>query len=69
MAKLVKTAAEEGNFWNSFKFIKYPALVLVGAVLFFQSALEGTSGSYTTSFLTSTPGGLVANIATLSLTM
>lgn len=67
--KPIKRAAEEVNFWNFFKFIKYPALVLVGAVLFFQSALEGTSGSYTTSFLTSTPGGLAANIATLSLTM
>lgn len=67
--KPVKTAAEEVNFWNSFKFIKYPALVLVAVVLFFQSALEGTSGSYTTTFLTAIPGGLAANIATLSLTM
>jgi MFS family permease len=69
VGKPVKSAAEEINFWNSFKFIKYPALVLVAAVLFFQSALEGTSGSYTTSFLTAIPGGLAANIATLSLTM
>lgn len=64
-----KNVAEEVNFWNSFKFIKYPALVLVAIVLFFQSALEGVSGSYTTTFLTATPGGLAAGPATLSLTM
>lgn len=56
------------GFISSFKFLKYPALVLVAFVLFFQSAFEGTSGSYTTSFLKYTPEGLDVQSATLSLT-
>ena len=43
------------------------ALLLVAFTLFFQSAFEGTSGSYTTSFLTQI-GGIAENDAVLSLT-
>lgn len=43
------------------------ALLLVAFVLFFQSAFEGTSGSYTTSYLTQI-GGLPEDGAVLSLT-
>ncbi len=57
------------GFASSFKFLKYRALVLIAIVLFFQSALEGTNGSFTTSFLTNTPDGLDIKQATLSLTV
>jgi len=43
------------------------ALLLVAFTLFFQSSFEGTSGSYTTSYLTGI-GGLDENSAVLSLT-
>ena len=43
------------------------ALLLVAFTLFFQSAFEGTSGSYTTSYLTQI-GGLPEDGAVLSLT-
>lgn len=43
------------------------ALLLVGFTLFFQSALEGVSGSYTTTFLVGF-GGISEHIAVLSLT-
>ena len=56
------------GFFASFGLLKYGALVLVAVVLFFQSALEGTSGNYTTTYLTGFPGGLSATLATLSLT-
>ena len=46
---------------------KYPALLVFGLVLFFQSGLEGASGDYTVSFLTKT-GRLGTDAATLAMT-
>lgn len=46
---------------------KYPALLMFGFVLFFQSGFEGASGDFTVTYLTST-SGLATATATLAMT-
>ena len=52
---------------KSLGLLKYPALLLFGIILFFQSGFEGASGSFTVSYLTST-GDMDNNAATLAMT-
>lgn len=59
--------SENVTFSNVVGLLKYPALILFALVLFFQSAFEGTSGSYTISFLEKA-GGMEDADAILSLT-
>lgn len=59
--------SENVTFSNVVGLLKYPSLILFALVLFFQSAFEGTSGSYTISFL-GNYGGLAESDAELSLT-
>ena len=64
-AKISSATKPSGSEYRSM--LTSGALLLVAFVLFFQSAFEGTSGSYTTSFLTKI-GGIAENDAVLSLT-
>ena len=64
-AKITSATKPSGSEYRSM--LTSGALLLVASVLFFQSAFEGTSGSYTTSFLTQI-GGIAENDAVLSLT-
>ena len=47
--------------------LKYPSLILFAFLLFFQSGLEGITGSFTVRFLENTQG-MTTSTATLSLT-
>jgi len=58
---------EEGGLKKSLKLFKYPALLLFGLVLFFQSGFEGASGDFTVSYLTKL-GRLNLQSATLAMT-
>lgn len=52
---------------QSIRLLKYPALLIFGAALFFQSGFEGSSGSFTVSYLNNVCGTDNA-AATLALT-
>jgi FHS family glucose/mannose:H+ symporter-like MFS transporter len=56
-------------FFKSFALLKYPALVIVAIMLFFQTALEAVSVIFTTSYITMFPGGLSLKLALFSLTL
>lgn len=58
--------AENVSLGKTLGLFKYPALLMFGAVLFFQSGFEGASGDFTVSYLTS--GGLDTASATLAMT-
>ena len=64
-AKISSSTKPSGSEYKSM--LTSGALLLVAFTLFFQSAFEGTSGSYTTSYLTKI-GGIAENDAVLSLT-
>ena len=55
------------TFGQSLGLLKYPALLLFGLILFFQSGFEGASGSFTVSFLEHTSSVSHA-AATLAMT-
>lgn len=59
--------AEDVSLGKSLGLLKYPALLMFGIVLFFQSGLEGSSGDFTVSFLTKT-GRMDTAAATLAMT-
>lgn len=59
--------AENVSLRKSLGLLKYPALLLFGAVLFFQSGFEGASGSFTVSFLGG-QAGMAQAAATLAMT-
>ena len=59
--------ADQVGIKQTMGLFKYPALLVFGLVLFFQSGLEGASGDYTVSFLTKT-GRLGTDAATLAMT-
>ena len=59
--------AEDVGLKKSLGLLKYPALLMFGIVLFFQSGLEGSSGDFTVSFLTKT-GRMDTTAATLAMT-
>ena len=59
--------AGEVSFKKTLGLFKYPALLLFGLVLFFQSGFEGSSGDFTVSYLTQT-GRLATAAATLAMT-
>ncbi len=52
---------------KSLGLLKYPALIMFAAVLFFQCAFEGTSGNFTVQYLSHT-GGMDNAAATLAMT-
>ena len=52
---------------KSLGLLKYPALIMFAAVLFFQCAFEGTSGNFTVQYL-SNVGGMDNATATLAMT-
>lgn len=56
-------------FFKSFALLKYPALVIVAIMLFFQTALETVSLTFTTSYITKFQGGLTLKQALFSLTL
>src|SRR5574344_22086 len=57
------------SFFKSFALLKYPVLVIVAIMLFFQTALEAVSLTFTTSYITKFPGGLTLKQAIFSLTL
>lgn len=57
------------SFFKSFALLKYPVLVIVAIMLFFQTALEAVSLTFTTSYITKFPGGLTIKQAIFSLTL
>ena len=59
--------AENVSVKKSLGLLKYPALLMFGLVLFFQSGFEGSSGDFTVSYLTQT-GRLDTATATLAMT-
>lgn len=59
--------AEEVSMKKTLGLFKYPALLLFGLILFFQSGFEGSSGDFTVSYLTAT-GRLETSAATLAMT-
>ncbi|MCQ2177969.1 MAG: MFS transporter [Bacteroidales bacterium] len=59
--------AEEIGLKKSLGLLKYPALLMFGLVLFFQSGFEGASGDFTVTFLTKT-NGMATDVATLAMT-
>lgn len=59
--------AQDGGLKKSIGLLKYPALLMFGLVLFFQSGLEGASGDFTVTYLTKT-NGLDNAAATLAMT-
>ncbi|MBQ0122227.1 MAG: MFS transporter [Bacteroidales bacterium] len=59
--------ASEVGLKKSLGLLKYPALLMFGIVLFFQSGLEGSSGDFTVSFLEKT-GRMDTTAATLAMT-
>lgn len=59
--------AGEVSVGKTFGLFKYPALLLFGFVLFFQSGFEGASGDFTVSYLTATERMTTA-AATLAMT-
>src|SRR5574344_867265 len=67
-----KTGNNENGFaafFKSFALLKYPALVIVAIMLFFQTALEAVSVIFTTSYITMFQGGLDIKHALFSLTL
>lgn len=66
-AKLAEVKEDKPTTKDYTKMFLSPALLLVAFTLFFQSGFEGTSGSYTTSYLTRA-GNLAESSAILSLT-
>lgn len=63
-----KAKPAENTSWKAtFGLLKYPALLLFGLVLFFQSGFEGASGNFTISFLEN-GAGMEGSKATLALT-
>ena len=59
--------ADEVGIRKTLGLFKYPALLMFGLVLFFQSGLEGSSGDFTVTYLTQ-PSGLETATATLAMT-
>lgn len=59
--------ASEVGLKKTVGLLKYPALLMFGIVLFFQSGLEGSSGDFTVSFLEKT-GRMDTASATLAMT-
>ena len=59
--------AESVSLRKSLGLLRYPALLLFGFVLFFQSGFEGASGNFTVSFLDK-QGGMSQAAATLAMT-
>lgn len=59
--------AENVSLRRSLGLLKYPALLLFGVVLFFQSGFEGASGSFTVSYLDRS-AGMAQSAATLAMT-
>lgn len=55
------------GFGQTVGLLRFPALLMFGLVLFFQSGLEGSSGDFTVSFLTKT-GRMDTAAATLAMT-
>ena len=70
-AGAAKVKEENGlvAFFKSFALLKYPVLVFVAIMLFFQTALEAVSLTFTTSYITKFPGGLTLRQAIFSLTL
>lgn len=66
-AKLAEVKEDKPKAKDYTKMLFSPALLLVAFTLFFQSGFEGTSGSYTTSYLTRA-GNITESSAILSLT-
>ncbi len=58
---------ESQSLSKSLGLLKYPALLLFGLVLFFQSGFEGISGNFTVSYL-QLKAGVEASAATLAMT-
>lgn len=59
--------AENISWKKTLGLLKYPALLLFGCVLFFQSGFEGASGNFTVSFLDK-QAGMDRAAATLAMT-
>ena len=59
--------AENVTFSKTMSLFRYPALLLFGLVLFFQSGLEGSSGDFTVTYL-SKQNGIDTGVATLAMT-
>jgi len=59
--------AEEVGMRKTLGLFKYPALLMFGLVLFFQSGFEGASGDFTVTYLTRS-NGLDTASATLAMT-
>lgn len=58
---------ENVSIAKSIGLLKYPALIMFAAILFFQCAFEGTSGNFTVQYLSNT-GGMDNASATLAMT-
>lgn len=58
---------ENVSIAKSIGLLKYPALIMFAAILFFQCAFEGTSGNFTVQYLSNT-GGMDNAAATLAMT-
>lgn len=59
---------EGGSVMKSLGLLKYPALIMFAAVLFFQCAFEGCSGNFTVQYLVNA-GGMDNATATLAMTV
>ena len=59
--------AENVSMKKTLGLFKYPALLLFGLVLFFQSGFEGASGDFTVTYL-SRVNGIDTGVATLAMT-
>lgn len=64
-AKLAK--GEGSSILKSFSLLKYPFLVMVCSMLFFQGILEAISANYSTSYYVNTENGIGLNLALTAL--
>ena len=64
-AKLAK--GEGSSILKSFSLLKYPLLVMVCSMLFFQGILEAISANYSTSYYVNTENGIGLNLALTAL--
>lgn len=62
-----QSAGELKETVNPLRLLKYPVLIFLSVILFFQSGFEGISGNFTVQFLTL--NGVARAAATFSLTM
>lgn len=65
--KAKQASGEGASLKQSLGLLKYPALLILGAALFFQSGFEGASGNFTVSYLTNVCGA-DNTAATLAMT-